>query len=90
MASYHHKPFADFAITGKGSRHGALSMRGNSVFSYDMEIAYLNRHTRHILLCDTKVSRTTTMHQGAVSLGFKLHLASLGWTMGTVHSLTDA
>jgi len=79
MASYHHKPFATFALTGKGSRHGALVMRGDEVFSYDTKIAHVNRENKRVILVTRKFSRTTSMHQGAVRLGVTLHLASQGW-----------
>jgi hypothetical protein len=83
MVNYHHAPFADFAMTGKSQRQGNLSMTGDSVFSYSMKIATVNREAKTITLRDTKVSKTTSMHQGAVRLGHVLHLSKLGWELIT-------
>lgn len=83
MANYHHAPFADFATSGKTQRQGNLTMVGDSVFSYSMKIATVNREEKTISLRDTQVSKTTSMHQGAVRLGHALHLSKLGWTLST-------
>ena len=82
MASYHHRPFATFALTGKGATHGALNMRRDRVTSYNMEIATLDRETRTVTLDASKVSRTTSMHQGAITLAFALNELP-GWTLVT-------
>lgn len=81
MARIHHQAFADFVLAGKGSTHGALTMRGNHVFSYDREICAIERNYNLIVVETTKISRTTSAHQSAVLMGFKLHLASKGWKM---------
>lgn len=83
MASYHHRPFATFALTGKGSTHGALNMRKNRVTSYDMEIATVDREALTVTLNPRKVSRTTSMHQGAITLAFAFNELP-GWTLVTL------
>lgn len=79
MARIYHQAFADFALTGKGCTHGALTMRGDKVFSYDREIAALDRTHKLVVADVTKISKTTTAHQSAVATGVAMHLASQGW-----------
>ena len=79
MSKTYHQEFATFAETGKGCSHGALTMRGDKVFSYDREIAALDRTHKLIIADVTKVSKTTTTHQKAVTMGVAMHLAAKGW-----------
>lgn len=58
----------NFARMGGRADFGALCMRGDSVYSYDMLIAKVDRDNRRITMNSKKVSKTTTMHQRAVEV----------------------
>lgn len=79
MAKYRGQEFAKFACDGKRFRSGELLMLGNEVFSYAMKIAVVDRDKKSIKLNETKVSRTTSRHQGAITLGM-IYLPAT-WTL---------
>lgn len=76
----HWKPFIQFCTGFTPSKHGNLVMRDDEVFSYKRKIAHVDRDNKHILFDETKLSRTTTVHQDAVRYGFN-HLRQQGWTL---------
>lgn len=83
MAKIQHAAFAEFVVTGKGCKHGALVMKGDSVHSYDVEIAKIDRKKKTIRANVARMSRTTAAHQSAVAMGHAIKLAALGWTLVT-------
>lgn len=84
MAKIHNAEFSDFCCTGDKHTNGALVMRGNHVYSYNMNIAIVDRNEKHIRFFAKTVSRTTTTHQNAIRRAFELDLRHSGWTMETV------
>ncbi len=87
MARNHYDAFSDFCLTGKNSKHGALVMRGDTVWSYDLTIAWINRQTKTVVFNDAKVSKTTSAHQRAITMAFPISLTAKGWTL--VNSRND-
>lgn len=77
MATIKHREVQTFCETGKGCVKGNLVLRGASIFSYDVEIATVDRAGKSISLDCTKYSRTTASHQRAVEIAAYY----LGWTL---------
>jgi hypothetical protein len=85
MALYRDSEFVDFCNTGKGHTNGTLVMRGESVYSYDMLIAHVNRNIKLITFFGKTVSRTTTRHQNSVLRGHSINLQHSGWNIEKVY-----
>lgn len=74
----HWRPFVAFIEDETPCTHGNLAMENNKVFSYNRKIAEVDRANKVIYFDDTKISRTTTQHQSAVTRAM-YHLS--GWTL---------
>ena len=74
----HWRPFIAFAEDGKDCKHGSLLMDRDTVWSYQRKIAQLDRVLRVVYFDPTKVSRTTTQHQNAITRSMST-LTSAGW-----------
>jgi hypothetical protein len=81
MAKCRNAEFSDFCRTGERKTNGALVMRGDVVFSYNMKIAEVCRERKAIQFFGKTVSRTTTNHQNSILRAFLLDLTHSGWTI---------
>jgi len=81
MAKYRDSEFVDFCNTGLGCVSGALTMKGDHVHSYDMNIAIVDRVKKSIRFFGQTRSRTTTRHQNSILRAFEITLKSAGWTI---------
>lgn len=71
--------FVNFINTGKNQCYGNLRMVGDTVYSYNMLIAKVDRQNKKILFNGEKKSVTTSVHQSAIRNGFSICLESSGW-----------
>lgn len=84
MSIIRSKEFVNFCNSGKKHIYGNLTMIDDSVYSYNMLIAKIDRPNKKIFFNSKKVSRTTSAHQSAISKGFYIFLESQGWKMEDV------
>lgn len=68
-----HKEFQEFLADGKQRVFGALVMEHDTVYSYGLLIARIDRAARVVATNREKRSKTTTQHQNAL-------LIPEGWT----------
>lgn len=72
-----------FIVNGGHNKRGALSFQGNAVFSYDENIALVDRIGRKVRLLKLRVSVTNSRHQGYVR---RVMACLPGWTLEEVDS----
>lgn len=82
MATIRAKEFANFVINNVNASYGELHMNHNHVYSYNTQIAHIDRENKVIYFHSRKYSRTTSAHQNAILVGFKCFLPT-GWTLNS-------